>query len=183
MTGDVYMNYSKIIDDFSYESDKLIKSRIVNREQIDIREEKDIINEIVLWKLNRTIHLEDETILYLNKVISSINNPLEVINSESVKKLIIMLLKSKGIRIPMASTILHFYKPDVFPIIDQRAYRELMGHELGNSLVPEKSTDLYLDYIEKCELYRKEKCPEIEFQFIDKILYQLDKQKGLKVKY
>ena len=34
----------------------------------------------------------------------------------------------------MASTILHFYNPDTFPIIDQRAYRELRSEEMPQNI-------------------------------------------------
>lgn len=37
------------------------------------------------------------------------------------------LLMTPGIRLPMASTILRFKNPNVYQIIDQRAYRFLTG--------------------------------------------------------
>lgn len=84
----------------------------------------------------------------------------------------------------MASTVLHFYYPDAFPIIDQRAYRELYTVDYPKSMTQiSRLTNLYLQYIEDCRKYQQEMCPEIAFSQIDKVLYQLDKEKGNKVIY
>lgn len=45
----------------------------------------------------------------------------------------------------MASTILHFYNPDTFPIIDQRAYRELRSEEMPQNIKKEKVFDIYYE--------------------------------------
>lgn len=84
----------------------------------------------------------------------------------------------------MASTVLHFYFPDVYPIIDQRAYRELYGEEYPKYITKvEILVKIYMKYIADCHQYQQERCPEISFAKIDKVLYQLDKEKGFKVKY
>ncbi len=76
----------------------------------------------------------------------------------------------------MASTILHFYNPETFPIIDQRAYRELYEKEAPR-FTEKNSCDIYVKYIKDCYKYWEDncKCVGIEFSDIDKILYQLDK--------
>lgn len=87
-------------------------------------------------------------------------------------------------KLPMASTVLHFYFPHVYPIIDQRAYRELYGVEYPQYINKlDAMVDIYVKYIEDTNKYQKENCPEIPFEKIDKILYQLDKEKGYKVIY
>ncbi|MBO5337248.1 MAG: hypothetical protein J6A94_09005 [Lachnospiraceae bacterium] len=84
----------------------------------------------------------------------------------------------------MASTVLHFYFPNVYPIIDQRAYRELYGTDYPkNTFKVEVLVALYLKYIADCYKYQQKNCPEIPFAKIDKVLYQLDKEKGNRVKY
>lgn len=58
-----------------------------------------------------------------------------------------------------------FYYPEVFPIIDQRAYRELYAMDYPKTMtkIP-MLTELYLKYIKDCWEYQQEKCPEIAFQ-------------------
>jgi len=179
------VNYTEILERFSYQSDDEIKERIKKIGDFDSQEVKDIINSIVLWKLNRSIQISEETLQQLTSV-GDLKSPLEAVKDMRISELIQKLLSSRGIQLPMASTILHFYYPDIFPIIDQRAYRELVSQEYPNFLSKdkiEKYVELYLSYIEKCYHYNISICPEIPFEYIDKILYQLDKEKGLQVKY
>ena len=49
------MNYIEILERFKYESDDNIKGRITALDKENHRENRDIINSIVLWKLNRSI--------------------------------------------------------------------------------------------------------------------------------
>ena len=96
------------------------------------------------------------------------------------------LLEIKGVKIAMASTILKMFYPDSFPIIDQRAYRELNGEDLPEyygATANRKYADLYFQYILDCHIYNQSVCPNINFDDIDKVLYQLDLEKGNKVKY
>ena len=46
---------------------------------------------------------------------------------------------------------------------------------------PYKHADLYWKYLTDCHSYNKKNCPEIEFYYLDKLLYQLDIEKGNKV--
>ena len=108
----------------------------------------------------------------------------QALEDEKTAQVIEKLLQTKGMQLPMASTVLHFYYPEVFPIIDQRAYRELYAMDYPKTMtkIP-MLTELYLKYIKDCWEYQQEKCPEIAFSKIDKVLYQLDKEKGNKVIY
>lgn len=177
--------YEEILNRYNYESDQNIKTRISELNKESFSDNKDAINEIVLWKLNRSVHISDDTISLLNSLYY-LNNPQELLKDNSVHKLISELLASKGIQLPMASTILHFYYPNIFPIIDQRAYRELFGEDLpkyNDKNRNRKYTELYLNYAIKCYQFNLHECPDISFNYIDKILYQLDKEKGNSVKY
>ncbi len=97
--------------------------------------------------------------------------------------ILLNLLKQKGVRLAMASTILRFKNPKFYQIIDQRVYRFIYGKELNYS---ETNLNLqiviYLDYIEKL----KEVCQkyQIKFEEADRILYKMDKEynKDLKLK-
>lgn len=83
----------------------------------------------------------------------------------------------------MASTILHFYNPETFLIIDQRAYRELYKKEAPR-FTEQNSYDIYIKYIKDRYEYWEDncKCFGIEFSDIDKILYQLDKNENKPVR-
>ena len=81
----------------------------------------------------------------------------------------------------MASTILKMFYPNVFPIIDQRAYRELYGKDLPQ-LTGKKSTEYwqeeYVGYVKDCYKYYLDNCSnQIPFSALDKVLYQIDKQR------
>lgn len=177
------MNYQEILNRFTYDDETEIMDRISKADRMNYRENKDIINQIVLWKMNRRPRVAEELIDAIYKL-EVINTPMEAVENELTVQVVTGLLDSKGMQLPMASTVLHFYYPDVYPIIDQRAYRELYGEDYPkNTLKVEKLAALYLKYITDCYQYQQEKCPEIPFAKIDKVLYQLDKEKGNTVRY
>lgn len=177
------MDYQEVLSRFTYDDGTDIRNRISAVEAGDYRENRDIINEIVLWKMNRRPQVTEE----LTDAIFSlkeIKTPLQVLTDEKTGRVVEKLLQTKGMQLPMASTVLHFYYPEIFPIIDQRAYRELYAMDYPKTMtkIP-MLTELYLKYIKDCWEYQQEKCPEIAFSQIDKVLYQLDKEKGNKVIY
>ena len=177
------MNYQEILSRFVYDDESEILDRISKVDKADYRENRDIINEIVLWKMNRRPQVEEKLIDAIYRL-KKIETPIEAANSEITKQVLEMLLLTKGMQLPMASTVLHFYFPNIYPIIDQRAYRELYGNDYPKNITKMKLlVELYLKYIVDCYQYQQEKCSEIPFAKIDKVLYQIDKEKGLKVKY
>ena len=177
------MNYQEVLRRFMYDDESEILDRISKVDKADYRENRDIINEIVLWKMNRRPQVEEKLIDAIYRL-KKIETPIEAANSEITKQVVEMLLLTKGMQLPMASTVLHFYFPNIYPIIDQRAYRELYGNDYPKNITKMKLfVELYLKYIVDCYHYQQERCPEIPFAKIDKVLYQIDKEKGLKVKY
>lgn len=177
-------NPELVLKRYKYNKVDDIIERIESVEDNDINELHDIVNEIVLWKLNRMVFVDDSTLLEL-KDISNIKTPEDAIGCylEKVKSLLTHLLESKGLRIPMASTFMHFFNPDVFPIIDQRAYRVIYKKDYKDSYSIKDKVATYIDYLKECinyyNLYLKNKIP---FSEIDKYLYQLDKEIGNGVK-
>ena len=176
--------YEEALKNYTYDSGEKIFSRIKNNNKIE--EQQDIINMIILWKTNRQANLDPsifKKLLHISniKINSLCNGEKDVINQ--VSDLIVSLVNTKGIRLPMASSILHFYKLDVFPIIDQRAYRELYYVDAPN-FTKNDSSSIYLKYIKDCYKYWENNCKScgIKFSDIDKILYQLDKDKKKRVK-
>ncbi len=95
-------------------------------DDLDSDFDQDIINKIVLWKVNRYAHLDTETI----KLINQVKKTDKEINSELSEAILFKLLQQKGIRLAMASTILRFKNPSIYQIIDQRVYRFIYGKDL-----------------------------------------------------
>ncbi len=133
---------------------------------------QELINEILLWKVDRYAELTNETLNLINKI----DPKSESINVDLTGEILTHLIETKGIRLPMASTILRFRNPKIYQIIDQRVYRMIWGIELKLK----KETDVkgnieqYLDYLTKlkevCVLYK------ISFSESDRILYVYDKK-------
>ena len=142
---------------------------------------QEILNEIILWKVNRYAKFDEETINLLNKI-----NPKDENLQMSLTGDILLSLLSKnqkGVRLAMASTILRFRNPKVYQIIDQRVYRFIYGEELKYTESNKNlQINIYLDYINKL----KEVCVKysIKFEEADRILYKMDKiyNRDLKLK-
>jgi|GEM_PF-502300 len=141
--------------------------------------DENVINKIVLWKVNRYPRLHPDLIVRLNRVKGDKEHKPELRN------LLIDLLGCTGVQLPMASTFLRFRNPKLFQIIDQRVYRLLTGHELSLPLLnsqrnKEKVCEIYLEYLELLKNICKEL--EIPFEKADRILYNADKRINKDVK-
>ncbi|TYP71640.1 hypothetical protein [Aquimarina intermedia] len=139
---------------------------------------QELINEIVLWKINRYAKLNDEIFNLINKI----DRKAEFIDPTVTEEILIHLLGKKGIRLPMASTILRFRNPNIYQIIDQRVYRVIYGSALKLKTNMNHNIVQYLDYLnrlrEVCNLF------QIPFSESDRILYEYDKKVNLeKIKY
>ena len=140
---------------------------------------QETINEIVLWKVNRYSELNGETLNLLNQI----SKEDKEIKADLTKDLLRKLLATPGIRLPMASTILRFKNPNIYQIIDQRAYRFLVGIDLKNYFSNiDQQIEYYLEYLTELRIKCDEK--KIPFQIADQVLYQLDKENnsGHKIK-
>ncbi len=71
----------------------------------------------------------------------------------------------------MASSVLHFFNPKCFPIIDRRAYRTIYKENKYKEDIV-----VYISYIKDCLKIAKHH--DIPFEIIDKILYQYDKERN-----
>ncbi|MEP7319397.1 MAG: hypothetical protein ABI921_11670 [Panacibacter sp.] len=142
---------------------------------------QEIINEIVLWKVNRYVAINSETLLLINQI----NKTDKVLNVELTKKILTNMLnkkKQKGIRLAMASTMLRFKNPFIYQIIDQRVYRYITdGNPLSSSITDiNKQIEIYLDYLNR--LRAKSDELKIPFQEADRIFYSMDKNHNRKEK-
>jgi thermostable 8-oxoguanine DNA glycosylase len=133
--------------------------------------DQEIINEIVLWKVNRYVSLPKVLLEGLDRI-------KDLKNGEHRNASLILeaLLNSKGVDLPMASTILRFKNPNAYQIIDRHAYRAVTGEKLKiyASTAAEKKISIYFDYLDKLiELCNKKK---IVFETVDRLLYIFDKR-------
>ncbi|MFP4341649.1 MAG: hypothetical protein ACLFQO_14475 [Cyclobacteriaceae bacterium] len=137
-----------------------------------------IINEIVLWKVNRYAQLDEESLQLLNRI----SKEDSLMDTDLTISLLGKLLDTQGIRLPMASTILRFKNPHIYQIIDQRVYRVISQEELKLPSTIMDQISLYLDFLERLREVCKTKA--IPFFESDRILYEVDKKvnKNLKLK-
>jgi len=143
------------------------------------------LNEIVLWKVNRYAEFDSDLISMIN----SIDQTQTELDIDKTKLLLRLLIKTKGVRLPMASTILKFRNPNIYQIIDQRVYRIIYeGMELKIKADPkdedlEYQIELYLKYLK--DLSKVCSDLDIPFTMADRILYMADKRvnKGSNLKY
>lgn len=138
----------------------------------DIDFNQAVINEIVLWKVNRYAQLTEKTLNLLNQI--SIND--NVLDEVITKELLASLLSTKGIQLAMASTILRFKNKYIYQIIDQRVFRLIYkGQSLKefNNKKIEEQIDTYLRYLKDLKLYCEQN--DVKFEDSDRILYLIDK--------
>lgn len=137
-----------------------------------------IINEIVLWKVNRYALLDKDSMQLLNRI----SKEDLTLDRELTIRLLEKLLGTPGIRLPMASTILRYKNPNLYQIIDQRVYRVINQEELKLPRRVEDQISLYLNYLNRLRQVCDAK--KILFAESDRILYVLDKElnKDIKLK-
>lgn len=137
---------------------------------------KEVLYEIVLWKLSRFPYIEPSLMEDLKSVAK-----LKPKEHKHAKDILEKLLRSSGVALPMASSILRFLNPTVFQIIDDRAYRVLLPGEAKYPSKPAKITDkyiktsitIYFKYLD--ELHKiASQSERLPFEQADRILYQLD---------
>ena len=82
----------------------------------------ELLNEIVLWKVNRHVGLDEDLLRRIDSL-----RTLKPGEHEQARSVLEQLLSTHGVDLPMASTILRFRNPAVFQIIDRHAYRAVYG--------------------------------------------------------
>ena len=146
----------------------------------DTNFDQSLINEIVLWKVNRYVSLDNKTD---NNILPNIDNlkTLTYKHHREGQSVLESLLNVPGIDLPMASTILRFRNPKVFQIIDKHAYRAIYDQKypLYSSTRVDKKISTYFDYLDK--LIELCKAKELNFQTVDRLLYKFDKEKNGKL--
>lgn len=166
-----------LLDEYSYQGELTTKLDTLKPEDLDIK----TFYEIVLWKLNRFPNIQNDLLDELKCV-----GTLKATEHRQAEPVLQKLLKTSGIALPMASTILRFLNPSVFQIIDDRVYRIIHPGKAKYPTKPQKlnkrylsiSCDIYFDYLDA--LHRLAS-PKLPFEEADRILYELDIKLGNKI--
>lgn len=133
----------------------------------------DDLRRVSLWKSDRVLSVSEET---LEKLVELSAKKDVKIRDQIVKDVLDSLVLSQGIGFPMASAILKFINPLVFPIIDVRAYRALTGKKPYYATY---SYEKYMDYAERLsKLAQARKRPLRE---MDEQLYCFDEEHNKKI--
>lgn len=81
------MDYQEVLSRFTYDDGTDIRNRISAVEAGDYRENRDIINEIVLWKMNRRPQVTEELIDAIFSL-KEIKTPLQVLTDEKTGRVV-----------------------------------------------------------------------------------------------
>ena len=132
---------------------------------------QDVINEIVLWKVNRYAKLSEDALAALNSV-----RDIQPKSHRKAEEALTILLREPGVDLPMASTLLRFRNPKAFQIIDRHAYRAVYGEDypLYSSSGDSAKLVLYFDYLDA--LFDLVENKTVKFDILDRVLYIFDKQ-------
>lgn len=148
--------------DYNPEETEVLKSTLRQNTSVTM----DDLRRVALWKLNRVMEVPESVIDQLNNLTAQ--DSLHHRSPEAIRVLE-LLVDSRGIGYPMASSILKFVRPDVFPIIDVRAYRAAFGIKLYARMY---STERYLDYADRCHEIARIK--NMSLMDVDEQLYGFD---------
>lgn len=142
----------------------------------DVAIDQSLINEIVLWKVNRYVRINDDIEVQISEL-----KLLKAGEHRKSKKELSSLLELNGVDIPMASTIFRFINHEVFQIIDRHAYRAVYEkkYPLDTNSPTERKIAVYFDYID--ELIKLCESKLLAFATIDRLLYIFDKKNNGKL--
>jgi hypothetical protein len=165
-------NLEDFLDDYRYQMDLTRKLDAVGEVSFD----QPLINEIVLWKVNRFAPLTVDALAALNDALRFMPG-----NHREATDVVATLLLQPGVDLPMASTFLRFRQPRTFQIIDRHAYRALTGSDypLYSASSDERKIEVYFEYLDGLIALARSK--GIAFNGVDRILYIFDKQKNGKL--
>ncbi len=154
---------------YSYQPE--LTHRLDNIFHIEMNEE--LVNEIVLWKLDRYVYLRSELFSKLNNL-----SNLGIGQHRQGEDVIQLLLEVRGIDLPLASTLLRFRNPTAFQIIDRHAYRALYGekYRLWRTTPSTKKILEYFRYLDDLIDLCQER--NLDFRTIDRLLYVFDKERN-----
>jgi len=131
----------------------------------------ELVDQIVLWKLNRYVSLDSALLGRLNQL-----KALRMGEHRKGEPVLSELLATHGVDLPMASTLLRFRNPGVFQIIDRHAYRAVYGapYPLFASTPASSKVAVYFEYLDDLLSFCQGR--QLAFSTIDRLLYMFDKE-------
>lgn len=131
---------------------------------------QEVVNEIVLWKVNRYAAIPDSLLRDLHEL-----GRLEPRQHRVGKSVVLALLQCRGVDLPMASTFLRFQNPAAFQIIDRHAFRAAFGkpYPLYPTSPPKRKAAIYFEYLDL--LGELADGTDLRFEDLDRALYMFDK--------
>lgn len=168
---------SKLLSEYTYQPE--LTARLDRLQPEDLTTE--VFYEIVLWKLSRFPQLSTDLLTEIKEVAK-----LEPKEHRKATKQLRALLRTPGVALPMASTVLRFLNPNVFQIIDDRVYRIIHPGKAKYPIKPLKLNEKYLTtsesiYFAYLDALHEQACEQLPFKDADRILYQLDIKLGNKI--
>ena len=166
-------DFKIISDDYEFKYQEALTKKLDSSTE-NFSQEK--LNEIVLWKVNRYAEFDESLIELLN----SIDKDETKIDLDTTKQILKGLLKTNGVQLAMASTILRYRNPNIYQIIDQRVYRVIYENQILelNTYPSEKNlnfqVELYVKYLYDLNAI----CTDLKIPFdkSDRILFMADKR-------
>jgi hypothetical protein len=160
---------AEFLDSYRYQPDLTPRLDALGSAPFD----QKLINEIVLWKVNRYAPLSSEALTALTGA-----NRFAAGHHRGAEEVIAILLNQPGVDLPMASTFLRFRNSQTFQIIDRHAYRAVTGNDypLYSMSKDKDKINLYFDYLD--QLIELAKLKNLQFESLDRLLYVFDKQKN-----
>jgi thermostable 8-oxoguanine DNA glycosylase len=134
---------------------------------------REDLRRFALWKLDRVVDIPESLLSKLRALADQ--EPLTARSSEAIQALD-ELVACDGVGYPMASAFLKFIRPNVFPIIDVRAYRALTGRRLRYN---QYTTELYLGYVDQVSAIATTR--NVSLDIVDEQLYCYDKANNGKI--
>ncbi len=125
----------------------------------------------MLWKIDRYAALNHDILLEIDDL-----KALTIGMHQQAETTLESLLNTRGVDLPMASAFLRFRNPEAFQIIDRHAYRAIYDRDypLHTKSPIQRKISTYFEYLDKLiELCKKR---NLDFQTIDRLLYQFDKR-------
>ena len=116
-------DFKIISDDYEFKYQESLTKKLDSSTE-DFSQEK--LNEIVLWKVNRYAEFGESLI----ELINSIDKNETKIDVDKTREILKGLLKTSGVQLAMASTILRYRNPNIYQIIDQRIYRVIYENQI-----------------------------------------------------
>ena len=172
-------DFKIISDDYEFKYQEALTKKLDSSTE-NFSQEK--LNEIVLWKVNRYAEFGESLI----ELINSIDKNETKIDVDKTREILKGLLKTSGVQLAMASTILRYRNPNIYQIIDQRVFRVIYKNQTLelNTYPSEKNLNFQIELYIKYLYDLSNVCIDLKIPFdkSDRILFMADKRINKKEK-